>query len=171
MFSFLLTSGSFSISTLSSYLIHKSPIVGKLGGSRPALRRALYMLETSEEAKWCSSECTFYGDDWIWNGLYAHEDSSVKEGKRCQVNIQRKYHLFRYSLSVGWGYPTYRISFVGTQQEMQKVFTGWSLCESVILMTKCGILRGESLFRCELSDFWDFMRTDEEPHPLHCVVM
>ena len=39
------------------------------------------------------------------------------------------------------------------------------------LMTKCGILHGRSFFRCELSDFWDFMKTDEEPHPLHCVVM
>ena len=40
-----------------------------------------------------------------------------------------------------------------------------------LLMTKCGILRGESFLWCELSDFWGFMKTDEDPHPLHCVVM
>ena len=39
------------------------------------------------------------------------------------------------------------------------------------LMTKCGIPRGESLFWCELSDFWDFMRTGEDLHSLYCVVM
>ena len=39
-----------------------------------------------------------------------------------------------------------------------------------LLMTKCGILRVGSLFWCELSDFWYFMTTDEEPHPLHYVV-
>ena len=39
------------------------------------------------------------------------------------------------------------------------------------LMTKCGILHGESLFRCKLSDFWDFMKTDEELDPLYCVVL
>ena len=35
---FFLTSGSFSISALSSCLLQKYPIVGKLGGARPALR-------------------------------------------------------------------------------------------------------------------------------------
>ena len=39
------------------------------------------------------------------------------------------------------------------------------------LMTKCRILHGESLFRCDLSDFWDFMKTDEDPHPPQCVIM
>ena len=39
------------------------------------------------------------------------------------------------------------------------------------LMTKCRILHGESLFWFGLSDFWDFMKTDEDPHPPHCVVM
>ena len=38
-------------------------------------------------------------------------------------------------------------------------------------MTKCVLLCGKSFFRCELSDFWDFMKADEEPHPLHYVVM
>ena len=40
-----------------------------------------------------------------------------------------------------------------------------------LLMTKCGLICGKSLFWCELSVFWDLMKTDEEPHPLHCVVM
>ena len=40
-----------------------------------------------------------------------------------------------------------------------------------LLMTKCGIHCGESLFWCELSDFWVFLKTDEEPHPLNFVVM
>ena len=35
MFLFLLTSGSVSISNFSSCLLHKPPIVGKLGGARP----------------------------------------------------------------------------------------------------------------------------------------
>ena len=39
------------------------------------------------------------------------------------------------------------------------------------LIKKYVIIFGRSLFWCELSDFWDFTRTDEEPHPLHCVVM
>ena len=39
------------------------------------------------------------------------------------------------------------------------------------LMTKYGILCGKSFFRCELSDFWVFMKTYEDPHSLHCVVM
>ena len=38
-------------------------------------------------------------------------------------------------------------------------------------MTKCGIIRGESLFWCELTDFWGYMKSNEEPHPLHCVFM
>ena len=39
------------------------------------------------------------------------------------------------------------------------------------LMNKCGILRSESFFWCKLSDFWGFLKTDEEPQPLYCVVM
>ena len=39
------------------------------------------------------------------------------------------------------------------------------------LMNKEGIFCGESFFRCGLSEFWDFMKTDENYHPLHCVVM
>ena len=38
-------------------------------------------------------------------------------------------------------------------------------------MTKCGIIHGESLFWFELSEFFDFMKTDEDPHTLHCAVM
>ena len=38
-------------------------------------------------------------------------------------------------------------------------------------MNKCVILCGQSLFWCELSEFWNFMKTDEETNPLHCVVM
>ena len=38
-------------------------------------------------------------------------------------------------------------------------------------MNKYGIPRGESLFQCELSDFWDLMKIDEDPHPLHYMVM
>ena len=38
-------------------------------------------------------------------------------------------------------------------------------------MNKFIILCGGSLFWCELSDFWGFTKTDEDPHPLHCVVM
>ena len=39
------------------------------------------------------------------------------------------------------------------------------------LMDKYGILCGKSLFRCELSYFWYFVKIDEEPYPLYCVVM
>ena len=39
------------------------------------------------------------------------------------------------------------------------------------LMNKCVIRRGKSLLWCELSDFGDFMKIDEEPYPLYCVVM
>ena len=39
------------------------------------------------------------------------------------------------------------------------------------LMTKFRILRGKSLFWCELSDFWVFKKTYVDPHALHCVVM
>ena len=60
-------------------------------------------------------------------GFYAREDGSVKEVKIFQVNIQRKDHLCHYSLSVGWGDPTDRGRFWETQQEMKKLFTGWSL--------------------------------------------
>ena len=46
-------SGSFSIFIFSYCLLHKSPIVGKLGGARPALRRAFawsgYILSTPSE--------------------------------------------------------------------------------------------------------------------------
>ena len=38
-------------------------------------------------------------------------------------------------------------------------------------MTKYIILHGESFFWCGLSDYWDFIKTYEEPHPLNCVVM
>ena len=41
----------------------------------------------------------------------------------------------------------------------------------LLLMAKCVIFYGKSLFWCKLSDFWDFMKTDADPHPLHCVVM
>ena len=37
------------------------------------------------------------------------------------------------------------------------------------LIIKCIILRGKSLFRCELSYFWGFMKLNEELHTLHCV--
>ena len=44
------------------------------------------------------------------------------------------------------------------------------ICDRMcLLMTKSGILCGKSFFWCELSDFWDIMKTDEEPHTLHCV--
>ena len=53
MFFFLLTSGYFSILIFSSCLLHKSPIVSKLGGARPALRRVFawsgYILSTPSE--------------------------------------------------------------------------------------------------------------------------
>ena len=39
------------------------------------------------------------------------------------------------------------------------------------LMNKEGIFCGESFFRCGLSEFWDFMKTDEKYHPLHYVFM
>ena len=46
------------------------------------------------------------------------------------------------------------------------------ICDSIfLLINKCGILHGESLFCCELSDFGGFVKIDEDPHPLHCVVM
>ena len=46
------------------------------------------------------------------------------------------------------------------------------LCDRMsFLMTRYGILHGKSLFWCELSDFWNFMKKYEEHHPLHCVVM
>ena len=38
-------------------------------------------------------------------------------------------------------------------------------------MTKCGILCHKSLSCFELSYFWGFMKTDEDPYPLYCVVM
>ena len=41
----------------------------------------------------------------------------------------------------------------------------------MLLNEKRGIIHGESLNRCGLSEFWHFMKIDEEPHPLHCVVM
>ena len=40
-----------------------------------------------------------------------------------------------------------------------------------ILMPKCGMICGESLFSCELSDFWEFTKTYEDLNPLHFVVM
>ena len=58
------------------------------------------MLETFEESKECRLECNLYGDDLIWKGSYDHEDGEVKEGTRCQVNIQRKDHLCNFSLPV-----------------------------------------------------------------------
>ena len=48
----------------------------------------------------------------------------------------------------------------------------YGLCYRMwFLVTKCGILRGKSLFWSELSYFWYFMKKNEEPHPLHYVVM
>ena len=45
-------------------------------------------------------------------------------------------------------------------------------CDSMLLlMTKFGILHCEWLFWCRLSDFWDFMKTEKDPHPLNDVVM
>ena len=38
-------------------------------------------------------------------------------------------------------------------------------------MTKCGILCGEMLFGCGLSDLWDFTKTVEDKHPLNCIVI
>ena len=32
--------------------------------------------------------------------VFVYEDGSFKEGKICQVNVQRKYHLFHLSVSV-----------------------------------------------------------------------
>jgi len=39
------------------------------------------------------------------------------------------------------------------------------------LMSNGGILRGESLFNCELSDLCDPVKVDEGPHPCHILVM
>ena len=39
------------------------------------------------------------------------------------------------------------------------------------LMSNGGILRGESLFNCELSDLCDLVKGDEGPHPCHILVM
>jgi hypothetical protein len=39
------------------------------------------------------------------------------------------------------------------------------------LMTNGGILRGESLFNCELSDLCDLMKPDDGPHLCHILVM
>ena len=53
-----------------------------------------------------------------------------------------------------------------------KIFTLDGLRDRIFfLMNKFRILSGKSYFWYELSDFWDFMKTDEELHPLHCVVM
>ena len=53
-----------------------------------------------------------------------------------------------------------------------KIFTLDGLRDRIFfLMNKFRILSGKSYFWYELSDFWDFMKTDEEPHPLHCVVI
>ena len=37
-------------------------------------------------------------------------------------------------------------------------------------MTNCGILRGESLFKCELSDLCDLVLDIEGVHPCHIMV-
>ena len=39
------------------------------------------------------------------------------------------------------------------------------------LMTKCGILCGESFFGVNYQTLGCFRKIDEEPHPLHCVFM
>ena len=83
------------------------------------------MLEIVEEAKRWRSERNLE--------FYVYEDGSVKEGKICQVIKQGKKHLYHYSLSIGWEDPTHQRIFVGMQQEMQKVFTGWSSWYDVLL--------------------------------------
>ena len=53
-----------------------------------------------------------------------------------------------------------------------KIFTLDGLRDRIFfLMNKFRILSGKSYFWYELSDFWDFMKTDEETHPLHSMVM
>ena len=62
--------------------------------------------------------------------------------------------------------------YLWEQNKRCKKYSLSGICDMICFLTnKCGILRGESLFWCELLDFWDFMKTDEEPDPLHCVVM
>jgi hypothetical protein len=39
------------------------------------------------------------------------------------------------------------------------------------LMSHCGVLRGESLFKCELSDLCDLVMDDQGPHPCHILMM
>ena len=57
------------------------------------------------------------------------------------------------------------------QQDMQN-FARAGICDRMcFLMTKCGILCGESLFQCELSELWYFMKKYEGTQQLHCVVM
>ena len=64
-----------------------------------------------------------------------------------------------------------RRRFVQTQQDMKKYSLDSIHDMMCFLMTKRGILCGKLLFRCELSHFWDFIKTDEDPHHPHCVVM
>ena len=59
--------------------------------------------------------------------MYDQKDGPVNEITGWQVNIQGKYQLYNYSLPVGGGDPSNRRRFVGTQQEMWKLFYGWSL--------------------------------------------
>ena len=60
---------------------------------------------------------------------------------------------------------------MGKQQEIKKYSLAGLLDRICFVMTKCGIICGKYVFCCELSDFCDFMKTDEEPHPLHFVGM
>ena len=103
--------------------------------------------------------------------MYANEIGTLKEGKRCQVSTQIKDHHWNYYLSVGWRDPTEQRNYVGMQQETKNHSLD-GLCNMMcFLMTKWGVLRGESLFWCALSDFLGFIKTDEEPHPINFVGM
>ena len=85
--------------------------------------------------------------------MYDYEDRSVNKVKRCQVNIQKKITsvITPYQL-VG---EIQRIE--EALWERNKNCKNYSLAglrnRVYFLMTKCGILSGESLFRCELSNF------------------
>ena len=58
------------------------------------------------------------------------------------------------------------------RKKKRKKYSPDGTCDRMCLsMTKLGIICGKSLFWCELSDFWGFMKTYEDTHPLHCVVM
>ena len=103
--------------------------------------------------------------------MYDYEDRSVNKVKRCQVNIQKKITsvITPYQL-VGEIQRIEEALWEHNKKSKNCLLAGLHdrMC---FLMAKYGILRGKSLFSCELSYYWYFMKTDEEPHPLHYVAM